>query len=854
MACPSQFLCTQQNAQCAALADFYCATNGWLWAQGPVQGMGWSAAAGCYASLPAFGCVAAVPPVPTDYCTFSGVSCAEDGTTITALNLTAQGTTSATISVTNPVAQLSRSWGSSQYGSHYGRGWPYTGTYIPTDEFPIVTPSDDPFSCSQYGGVAEFNDVTGVFDCWQFTSVDLNASGIDGPWYCPSYLSGGSSAPYVSSTSSPGAAWNFSFGAVLYVTNPNQVPGGWVSCQVGLANNTVYTTGRETATCFGCYMYGSLPASIGNLTGLTALILNTNLLFGALPDSIGRLTNLMDLEVAGNQLTGPLPSSLGSLTSLTSLDLNNNAITGTIPDLGNLSNLTYLMLASNQLAGSFPESLCRLFSQIWTFAQGEFSPAPIGILLTNNLLSGTLPDCIGNMSGLLLLDLGYNRLTGSIPESIGNLSGYVAPQPLRLPPPTPPHWPPYPTAPSAPDAPLIDLGQTTTTDEMLLGIIGLGYLALNNNQLSGTIPSSIGSLSYLHHLDLSSNQLTGNVPDSLQWLVSGANCVLAPELSILMAFMSMTLGTAAPPWCFTSLQLDSNRLTGTIPAWLGSFGAPFGPLGPGSDGSVINLNGSPKTLSLTSNLFSGLGDPSMFMGSQFTGFVNTSSPSGSGQTATMYVGPTVTQLPGACCVVLCCAVLGAACIVTHEEPRRPVVVRLSAWLLEVRARRPGERHQRLSCSSLFAVHPGVRRSRDGHRDVRLLPGQPVCRRRRHSLPAVSPECRVPPWCAVALQLQLHVWLHSVVRARRHLHLRAVRRGHKPQLQLDRQQQLHPVSRGDLLRRWGIAVRELSSGVLQQRRQYRLCSLSCGNGAQCKLELVLELCDRIRCCCRRCRGL
>jgi len=184
------------------------------------------------------------------------------------------------------------------------------------------------------------------------------------------------------------------------------------------------------------------------------------------------------------------------------------------------------------------------------------------------------------------------------------------------------------------------------TDEMVQGIVGLGYLALNNNQLSGSIPSSIGSLSYLHHLDLSSNQLSGVVPDSLQWLVSGANCYISPLFTLMFQIMYDLFGVPPdPPWCFTSLQLDSNRLSGTIPAWLGTFGAPFGPEGPGSDGSVFNANSAPRTLSLTNNLFSGLGDPSMFMGSQFTGFVNTTQ-AGTGETGTIYVGPTVSQLPG----------------------------------------------------------------------------------------------------------------------------------------------------------------------------------------------------------------
>src|SRR5215510_12030836 len=43
------------------------------------------------------------------------------------------------------------------------------------------------------------------------------------------------------------------------------------------------------------------------------------------------------------------------------------------------------------------------------------------LILNLNKLSGTLPVSIGNLTGLVYLNLGYNKLSGSIPSSISNL-------------------------------------------------------------------------------------------------------------------------------------------------------------------------------------------------------------------------------------------------------------------------------------------------------------------------------------------------------------------------------------------------------------------------------------------------
>lgn len=81
-------------------------------------------------------------------------------------------------------------------------------------------------------------------------------------------------------------------------------------------------------------------------------------------------------------------------------------------------------------------------------------------------------------------------------------------------------------------------------DDLALLSSALTSLGLWRNQMTGTIPSSLGTLTALVDLDLGDNQLVGTIPSSLATLTA---------LSII--------------------EIDGNRLSGTIPSFLGSFTA-----------------------------------------------------------------------------------------------------------------------------------------------------------------------------------------------------------------------------------------------------------------------------------------
>jgi hypothetical protein len=97
-------------------------------------------------------------------------------------------------------------------------------------------------------------------------------------------------------------------------------------------------------------------------------------------------------------------------------------------------------------------------------------------------------------------------------------------------------------------------------------LTSLEWLDLSSNQLSGPIPAAIGSLTSLLDLELSSNQLSGSIPAAigslanLEWLNLSSNQLVGP--------IPVEIGS------LTSLQnlfLSSNRLGGTIPAAIGGF-------------------------------------------------------------------------------------------------------------------------------------------------------------------------------------------------------------------------------------------------------------------------------------------
>ncbi|XP_040958014.1 probable LRR receptor-like serine/threonine-protein kinase At3g47570 [Gossypium hirsutum] len=157
------------------------------------------------------------------------------------------------------------------------------------------------------------------------------------------------------------------------------------------------------------FLSGIIPYSIGNLTMLTKLGLGVNNLQGNIPSSLGKCLNLLEINISYNNLNGSIPPEVLELSSLSiELDLSSNYLTGQLPvEVEKLKNLGYLDVSQNKLSGLLPNNLGSCVSME-------------KLLLDGNSFEGSIPSSLSSLRGLEALDVSNNNLSGGIPEFLVN--------------------------------------------------------------------------------------------------------------------------------------------------------------------------------------------------------------------------------------------------------------------------------------------------------------------------------------------------------------------------------------------------------------------------------------------------
>ncbi|XP_031276003.1 receptor-like protein 7 [Pistacia vera] len=269
---------------------------------------------------------------------------------------------------------------------------------------------------------------------------------------------------------------------------------------------------------------GTIPKCVGNISSLHVLDLRKNRLHGSIPGIFARDNHFRTLNFNGNGLEGSIPRSLVNCIMLEVLDLGNNKIIDSFPYwLGDLPKLQVLVLrfnsfygfewGSSKFNGSFPmlrildlshnnfggHLPTRLFENLKGMANLDEAKRKLNYMgedyyqdsvaivvkgfeiqlekivttftaidLSNNSFHGEIPNSIGKLHSLRLLNLSQNSLTGHIPLSLGNVTALEA-------------------------------------------------LDLSSNKLVGEIPSELVGLTFLAKLNLSQNHLEGSIPRGNQF-------------------------------------------------------------------------------------------------------------------------------------------------------------------------------------------------------------------------------------------------------------------------------------------------------------------------------------------------
>ncbi|CAO2044576.1 unnamed protein product [Urochloa humidicola] len=274
---------------------------------------------------------------------------------------------------------------------------------------------------------------------------------------------------------------------------------------------------------------------------LTTLLIGLNFKHEIMPqdDRIDGFENLQVFSINDCSLSGKMPPWLSKLTNLEMLFLFNNRLTGSIPDwISNLNSLFYIDISNNSFTGEIPTALMEMpmlktdkvgpevfqlpVYPLYTPQSLQYrmpSAFPKVLKLGNNNFTGEIPNRIGQLKGLLSLNLSFNKLSGRIPEAICNITK-------------------------------------------------LQVLDLSSNNLTGTIPAALNDLNFLSQFSVSNNDLDGTIPTVGQ-LSTFPNSSFDGNPKLCGPMLSNHCDSTKTPWVYK--KRHNNKIISVL-----AFGVCFG--------------------------------------------------------------------------------------------------------------------------------------------------------------------------------------------------------------------------------------------------------------------------------------
>jgi hypothetical protein len=245
--------------------------------------------------------------------------------------------------------------------------------------------------------------------------------------------------------------------------------------------------------------YNSMPGTFAKGNRLRTIALNGNQLEGRLPNSLVNCKYLEVLDLGNNKINDSFPYWLKALPKLQVLILRSNRFNGQIHNFKTRSSFRMLRiidLSHNEFIGILPTKFFEGLKAIKTTNESEVESRYMGQDYCNDSIKVSLKGHELVLEKILTIfttiDLSSNKFYGRIPEVLGTLKY------LRV----------------------LNLSHNSLTDHIpssFSNLLALESLDLSSNKLNGEIPMQLTSLTFLSVLNLSQNQFVGPIPQGKQF-------------------------------------------------------------------------------------------------------------------------------------------------------------------------------------------------------------------------------------------------------------------------------------------------------------------------------------------------